>query len=383
MIDELRLNTKLIGFDGVIGRRDFCLNIVYLCMIGAIFMTPLSLYFAAHAQTMLDFFSLNKLFWNASWLLKFWVLASTAGVLYISLSNWIRRFNDINGSVNKNGNIIIGSLAVIGALSFMLPFGWMLLFSLINSILFLTLVFKKGKVTANFPYDFRKDFNWGAFFGTWIWGLINKSYKTLWILLLGWTPIGFYYQLLCGLKGNEWAYKNRKWKSDEEFKRSQENQTIGFVVLTVFVIPIIAFLVIFAMVFAFVFSAVDEARISPNHESVKMNKMERVLNTYTSLYFEGHTITADENKFYVLAKDWNGYSFSEKKDILDMAAVTAATERKTTKTKELARTKIYNSSNGELLGEFTLNEKFLNTDKPDFKEIIKASMKAYTFYRAN
>ncbi len=78
--------------------------------------------------------------------LKFWVLAGTAGVLYISLSNWIRRFNDINGSVNKNGNIIIGSLAVIGALSFMLPFGWMLLFSLINSILFLTLVFKKVKL---------------------------------------------------------------------------------------------------------------------------------------------------------------------------------------------------------------------------------------------
>ncbi len=114
-----------------------------------------------------------------------------------------------------------------------------------------------------------------------------------------------------------------------------------------------------------------------------MNKMERVLNTYTSLYFEGHTITEDENKFYVLAKDWNGYSFSEKKDILDMAAVTAATERKTTKTKELARTKIYNSLNGELLGEFILDEKLLNTEKPDFKEIIKTSMKAYTFYRAN
>lgn len=383
MIDELRLNTKLIGFDGVIGRRDFCLNIVYLCMISAVFMVPLTMFFATHSQTMADFFALNKLFWQASLFLKLWVIGGAAGIVYISLSNWIRRFNDINGFVNKNANILISALAVIGAFSFTLPFGFMFLISLINTVLFLTLVFKKGKVTANFPYDFRKDFNWGAFFGTWIWGLINKSYKTLWMLILGWTPIGFYYQLLCGLKGNEWAYKNRKWNSDEEFKRSQENQTIGFVVLTVFVLPLLVFVITMALVFSVVFMAVDESKTSPNHESQTMNKLERTMNSYSALYFEGHTITADENKFYVLPKTWNGYSFSEKKDILDMAATTAATERKTTKTKELSRTKIYSSSDEKLLGEFIMDETLFETNKPDFKEIFKASMKAYRFYNGN
>ncbi len=388
MIDELRLNTKLIDFEGVIGRRDFCLNIVYLCMISAIFMTPLSLHFASHAQTMVDFFSLNKLFWQASWFMKFWVLAGIAGVLYASLSNWIRRFNDINGYVNKNGNIIIGTFVAIGALSFMFPFGLMLLISLINSIFFLYLVFQKGKVTGNIPYDFRKDFNWGAFFGTWIWGLINKSYKTLWIILLGWTPIGFYYQLLCGLKGNEWAYKNKKWKSDEDFKHSQENQSIAFAVLAVFVFPIVIVAIILALVFALAFAAIDETKTAPDKSSQTMTKVERAVNAYTSLYFEGHTITADENKFYVLPNVWNKYSFSEKKDVLDMAATTAATERSkggkySSKTKELPRTKIYSSTNGELLGEFILDEALFETEKPNFKEIFKASMKAYRFYKGN
>ena len=388
MIDELRLNTKLVGFDGVIGRRDFAINIIYLCMINMFFMVPLSWYFASSAESFLDFFALNKLFYSAPALLVIWVLLGSGAVFYVSLSNWIRRFNDINGFVNKTANIVIGAFAFIGAFSFVLPLGGMFLISCINSIIFLVLLFKKGKITGKIPYDFRKDFNWGAFFGTWIWGIINHSYHTFWIWVIGCTPAAFYYQLLCGLKGNEWAYKNRKWKSDEEFKSSQEKQTIAFVVLSVFVVPIIITALIFIFAFSIAFMAVDETKTSSNHESKTMNTISRLAESYTSLYFEGHNLTANENKFYVLPKDWNSYSFTEKKDVLEMAAATAAAERSkngkySSKTKELPRTKIYSSTNGELLGEFVLDESLFETDKPDFKEIIKASMKAYKFYRAN
>lgn len=387
MIDKLRLNTKLLGFDGVIGRRDFAINIIYLCMINMLFTVPLSFHFASSAETILDFFALNKLFYSAPTLLIIWVLLGSGVVFYVSLSNWIRRLNDINGFVNKTANIAIGALAFIGAFSFLLPSGGMLLISCINSIIFLVLLFKKGKITGKFPYDFRKDFNWGAFFGTWIWGIINRSYHTFWIWIIGYTPAAFYYQLLCGLKGNEWAYKNRKWNSDEEFKTSQEKQTIALVVLSVFVVPIIITALIFVFAFFITFTAVDEAKTSPNYKSKTMNTISRLAESYTSLYFESHTLTANENKFYVLPKDWNSYSFTEKKDVLEMAATTAAAERSkngknSSKTEELSRTKIYSSTNGELLGEFVLDESLFETDKPDFKQIVQSSMKAYRFYRA-
>ncbi len=388
MIDELRLNTKLLGYDGVISRRDFAINIIYLCMINVLFTTPLMWHYASSAETMFDFFAFNKLFLSAPALLVIWVLLGAIGVLYVSLSNWIRRLNDINGFVNQTANIVIGFFALLGAFSFLLPFGAMLLISCINSVIFLVLLFKKGKITGKLPYDFRKDFNWGAFFGTWIWGIINKSYHTFWIWVLSCTPAGFYYQLLCGLKGNEWAYKNRKWNSDSEFKTSQEKQTIAFVVLSLIVVPALIFVLTMVIVFAIAFTAVDETKTSPNGESKTMNTIEKVLNSYTSLYFESHTLTKDENKFYVLPKDWNGYSFSEKKEVFDMAATMSATERSkngkySSKTKELSRTKIYSSTNGELLGEFVMDESVFENEKPDFKQIIKASMQAYRFYRAN
>ncbi len=49
---------------------------------------------------------------------------------------------------------------------------------------------------------------------------------------------------------------------------------------------------------------------------------------------------------------------------------------------ELARTKIYNSKNGELLGEFSIdNIENLNSKNVDFKTLIKTVMTAYKFYK--
>ena len=250
------------------------------------------------------------------------------------------------------------------------------------------MIIAKGKITGKYPYDYRKEFNWGAFFGTWIWGLFNKSYKTLWMLILWLTPWGFWYSLVCGFKGNEWAAKNRDWQNLEEFQKSQETQTIVFVILSVLIIPIIYFLIVMAIVGAIVFTAVDEAKTSPNHESTTLAKLESAMNSFASAYFESYEITPDKNKFYVLNDDWKSYSFSEKKDILDFAASLSASERNknpnrkksTSKTKELVRTKIYSSETGELLGEFKLDKSVYTSETPDWKSIIKASMNAYQFY---
>jgi len=88
---------------------------------------------------------------------------------------------------------------------------------------------------------------------------------------------------------------------------------------------------------------------------------------------------------------WNTYSFKEKKDILDMAASLAATERSRehkkqypnrytcfSKTTELERTKIYSSETKQLLGEFHMDETSMQSGS--FKDIVKAGMNAYKFY---
>lgn len=381
MIDELRLNTKLIGFDGIIGRRDYFLNIIYICMINIFFTLPLTWYLTANVETLTDFINLNRIFYNAPFLLKFWTIAGTVLVSYISVSNIIRRLNDINGKINRNLNIIIPALSVLTAFGILFPTGISLLLLTISGIIGLILLFMKGKITGNYPYDMLKDFNWGAFFGTWLWGLFNKSYKTLWMLLLGLTPWGFYYKLVCGLKGNEWAYKNKKWESDKKFISSQETQTIVFVILSVVIVPVIWTILIMTLVFGIVFTAIDESKTSPNQTPPVIEKLGSALNNYSSLFFEGHTITKTENKFYVLPNDWKTSTFSEKKDLLDMAATVAAGERKpsSTKSKELPRTKIYSSTNGELLGEFVIDESVNESD--DIKTIIKAAINAYRFYK--
>ncbi len=66
--------------------------------------------------------------------------------------------------------------------------------------------------------------NWGAFILTWIWGLGNKVY----ISLLSFVPvIGMFIPFLLGWKGNEWAWKNKKWENVEHFKRVQKKWLVG------------------------------------------------------------------------------------------------------------------------------------------------------------
>lgn len=64
-----------------------------------------------------------------------------------------------------------------------------------------------------------KRFNWGAFWFSWIWGIANKSYKTFWTLI---PFFGIIWLFVCGIKGNEWAWKNKQWYSVEEFNSTQK-----------------------------------------------------------------------------------------------------------------------------------------------------------------
>jgi len=65
-----------------------------------------------------------------------------------------------------------------------------------------------------------KEWNWGAFFLTWIWGIGNK----VWVALAGLAPIpfaGLAVGIVLGIKGNEWAWQCKKWDSIEQFRHRQ------------------------------------------------------------------------------------------------------------------------------------------------------------------
>ncbi len=60
-----------------------------------------------------------------------------------------------------------------------------------------------------------KQWNWGAFLLSWIWGIGNNT----WIALLVFLPIfNIVMPFVLGAKGSEWAWKNKQWESVEHFK---------------------------------------------------------------------------------------------------------------------------------------------------------------------
>ena len=83
-------------------------------------------------------------------------------------------------------------------------------------------------------------FNWGALLGSWIWGIGNN----VWLGLLGLIPcLGFFVRFYLGSKGNEMAWKSKRWESVQAFQSAQKTWTIVGVALAaisvLFVIPAI------------------------------------------------------------------------------------------------------------------------------------------------
>jgi len=62
--------------------------------------------------------------------------------------------------------------------------------------------------------------NWGGFLLTWVWGIGNR----VWISLISLIPVpivGLAIAIVLGIKGNEWAWQNKKWNSIEHFRHTQ------------------------------------------------------------------------------------------------------------------------------------------------------------------
>lgn len=100
----------------------------------------------------------------------------------------------------------------------------------------------KGK---NIPAEL-KEFNWGAFLLTFIWGIKHRAWITLLAIPLIWfqLPFGLNWilytilQFYCGFKGNMWAYQNDWWMTPRDFRRNQAYWAIAAISLNI-LIPIV------------------------------------------------------------------------------------------------------------------------------------------------
>ena len=379
MEKDLDLNPKLFNCNGIVGRREFFINNLYVYMISAPIWLILLLIISIPklADSEVGSFTTITL-----------VIITFLLNTLLLIPSTIKRLNDINGIINKKFNIIFITGFVLSVLLMFLQGIFFL--SALGCYLFLLI--KKGKITSKYEYNIEKDFNWGACFGTWIWGLVNKSYKTLWAIPLAITPLGTIYQIICGFKGNKWALKNKKWKSLQHFKESQETQTIIFVILNIVVIPVIIYVLIIATTFIFMTKIITEDVKDPRKIESRLETIDSTLKSFSSFYFESYEIGQNINKFYIYPSAWDTATFNDRKKILDFAANLSVSERRKqnkgehyiSKTTELKRTVIYNAKNKkEILGKFEEYHIESSSNKVSVKDLINETYKSYKFYEVS
>ena len=91
-----------------------------------------------------------------------------------------------------------------------------------------------------------KDFNWGAFLLTFIWGIKHRAWITLLAipLIIIQLPLGINWllytvlQFYCGFKGNMWAYQVDWWMTPKDFRKNQIKWAIAAITINLMV-PVI------------------------------------------------------------------------------------------------------------------------------------------------
>jgi serine/threonine protein kinase len=105
--------------------------------------------------------------------------------------------------------------------------------------------------------------NWGAFMMPGLWCLSNQ----VWIGLIAWTgtftgTIGWFVAAgLLGAKGNEWAWKSRRWRSVEAFKAHQRTWAIAGSVVWGSIFSLLGVLIVAAIINPEAFETPEEQNV--------------------------------------------------------------------------------------------------------------------------
>lgn len=184
-----------------------------------------------------------------------------------------------------------------------------------------------GNIEINqIPNEIKEHFNCGAFLLTWIWGLFNKTYITLIYLILLFIPhfgifLAFFAQLWFGIKGNEWAWKNKKWESVEQFHKNQKKWATAALILLI--LPIFS---------SFMLSTLKPAKFENGpHKTTMLEKInKKLIDTKIKRMkkeFDHYELSDKENKFYIDSEKWKTYSQDKKNMVFESALEIAAYEK--------------------------------------------------------
>lgn len=100
----------------------------------------------------------------------------------------------------------------------------------------------QGK-NKQFPPGVR-GWSWGAFLMTWVWGIGNNTYRAFWIFV---PIVNIVMWIALGIRGREWAWRNRHWQSVAAFNRTQRKWAIAGFIITA--LSLIIWLTSIAVVF--------------------------------------------------------------------------------------------------------------------------------------
>lgn len=390
-------NNKFFGLKGILGRRGFIINTLIIEIIEALlFSTPLMYTFLFNPKTMLDFnVSVTS---HGSVPLYFLIWAGIMGIISAALyfPSIVRRVRDIIGEVDENRVYLISSILTVIIFMGYTPVGGTNFFvKWFSFFVILVLIFTKGKITGEKPKSNLIKFNWGAFLGTWIWGLFNKTPITLLMLPLCLTSAWFPFMLICGLKGNEWAYENNQKYSDmDNFHKVQEKQATIWAIFT-------PFLIVISFIIMTIVSAVAMVQYSKAHPEF-IKKLENTAKQYEEVAVKSNftkiELTDNEYKFYMEPQIWVKLPENSKKSMFRVASNYVATKTGKAYNKSKSKksfdsvyvpnkVKIYSSFNNELLGEYYLDPKeyeqvyndIVKGTKGGIKEFYKLLNNGYKF----
>ena len=240
-MDRLEINTNIFANNGAIGRRDYLVNLIYLNIASTFFMLPILNWIVTHIHCANEILNINQVILKAPSFFLLSLMFAFAINILIGISNIKRRLNDILGYENQTLKYIFSTIFVITTISICLPLIFMAIISTIQFFIGLFLLFKKGKISSQKGYELEKQFNFGAFFGTIFWGLINGVHQPLWLIILFFTPFCPHFIMLCGLKGNEWLIKKQNVEIEEieidAFNSNQKKQAVALFIFASIIMP--------------------------------------------------------------------------------------------------------------------------------------------------
>jgi len=98
-----------------------------------------------------------------------------------------------------------------------------------------------GQGTSAIVPEEVKGWSWAGFGLTWIWGVFNGVLISL-LVLIPFPPFTLAWAIVLGIKGREWAWRNKKWDSVEHFKNAQRPWDIAGIVI--FAMSMVALIII-------------------------------------------------------------------------------------------------------------------------------------------